>query len=238
MESSKLYKKSERNKKISKIIQTITLLILVILLILDFIFVLNSSFYIEYSIDKLAVTQVVFGALIILIANIIPKFIDKNYIKKYALSKYNNPEFNNRLKTEMVSGDTKTEGSIRNKYIYSMYIPKYNCTLKRYYEQELLGTYRSIGTGNDRRIVYRFRFITINNVLEYSFQLDDKYWRSLYKLREKIDNIELADNKVIIRRNIQNKKNVSILEEINFIDDIEKLYFKIITSIDEVSDIC
>jgi len=238
MESSKLYEKSEKNKKISKTIQTITLLILVILLILDFIAVINSNFYLEYGIDKLAVTQVMFVALIILIANIIPKFMDKKYIKNYALSKYNNSEFDNCLKIEMVSGDTKTEGSIRNKYIHSMYIPKYKCTLKRYYEQELLGTYIVFGTGNDKRSVYRFSFFTINNVLEYSFQLDDKYWMSLYKLREKIDNIELSDNKVIIRRNIQNKKNVSILEEINFIDDIEKLYFKIIASIDEVSNIC
>ena len=154
--------------------------------------------------------------LIVIIKIISHIYIDKlewKYIKDYLYSIDNNYIIQINLKDEIIEGNLKMEGCkrIRNKYM--IYLPKYNCSIKRFDEQELLGYIRilrnNISFRNDIKLkrlsLPDFNFFTLDSIIEYTFNMldKDKYFPYLYEtLRKKFNDISILDNKIIIRHHL------------------------------------
>ena len=130
--------------------------------------------------------------------------------------------------------------------LYSLEVPQYKCILNRYYQQKLVYFTSNIfivGYSEkklermmnhiNRHEVGGFNFITIDNVLEYIFELDKNYWHTVHQVKNIIKDAEITDNKIIIRRYLSLKKHTTILEEMNFIDNIEQIYLELINFIDK-----
>ena len=243
MNKYQMDEKSKRNKKLVKIYIGIQLIFFITLLIINLILACNNK---KNNIDNILTIQSIVGIITIIITIIIVRFLDKIYLKKYIVNKYNNVVLNNKIRKEIIAGDMKNEGCIRNKYLYSLQVPKYKCTLNRYYQQKLVYFIRNIfivgysekklelimnKMKNHRNM--SFHFITIENILEYVFQLDKSCWYLSNQIRNIIKNAEIIDDKIIIRRSLSLKRHTSILEEMNFIDDIEQIYLELINYIDK-----
>lgn len=226
MDKNEIKIKIEKTKKLSKVCIIIVLLLFITILVMNFVLLYKDNE--KYNIENLLTNQIIILTIIVVIINIIIYLLNKNYFKKYIRYKYNDFILKNNNKKEIIyiSNATDKVGSIRHKYLYSIYLPKYNCTLNRYYEQEFKKINRiDYRTGNSHTI---YKYVTIYNSLEYVFELGKNCWCTLDEVRKIIETAELLDNKIIIKRNLSKKKRITILDELDFVDDIGKIYMQLI----------
>lgn len=231
MDKNEIKNKIEKNKKVSKVCIIIVLLLFIAVLTVDFVLLYKDNE--KYNIENMLVIQSIFLIIIIIIINIIVYLLNRNHFKKYISFKYNDFILKNNNKKKIIynSNDPKKVGSIRHKYIYSIYLPQYKCTLNRYYEQELKKFHRMNYRTERSHNVYKY--ITVYNNLEYIFELDKNCWCTLDEIRKIIETAELSDNKIIIKRNLSQKKRITILDELDFVEDIDKIYLQIINFVDK-----
>ena len=110
MNKYQIDKKSERNKKIVKIYIVFQIILFLVLLIINLIIVCNS--HQKNSIDNILTIQSLIAIITIIIINIIIRFLDKIYLKRYIINKYNNVVLNTKIRKEIIAGDMKNEGSL------------------------------------------------------------------------------------------------------------------------------
>jgi len=241
MEFELMQKRQEKVEKIAKASKEIILIVLVILIILEFYNFFtanNSALDINYCLEKILVFQLIICVIMIVIINIFKsiyiKKLNMDYLEKYLFLKDSNAILHFDSNTEIVSGNLKNEGCIRRKNIYMIESPKYKCILKRFDDQELKSYHRRSyirSNMDDRDWISGFEFVTIDSVIEFSFEILDnsKYYPMLYHiLKDKFNDSSILDNKIIIKQHLDS--DVSITD---VIDNIEKIYYEIIKIIGE-----
>lgn len=137
---------------------------------------------------------VVFLSLSILILyhglmNIRNKITKKNIskiIKNFLEIKYGHIDILPTPSKEIVKGKKTEEGNIRNVYLFSYKIEKYNCILTGYYQEELVMNY-SRGIDNH---YYGYRYKTRGFFLNYAYNIDSIDLNILNELHQIISELE------------------------------------------------
>lgn len=215
MSSNKKKKRENKIKKYTNLSIKLILLMLALIMIFQIYVVISENYKFSFIINNfgtILTVEMIICILVVMTIEIVSEFYilkqkNINYLP-YLYSIDNNAIMYSNLKNEIIEGNLRTEGCIRQKNRYMIKLPKYKCTIKRFDEQELIGyvkVYDKLRYRVGERLptsLPNFKFFTKDSIVEYTFKILDKekYYPFFYeKLREKFYDISILGNKIIIR---------------------------------------
>jgi len=218
-------------------------LVAIIIAILCRVLYLDSKFMIDSKITLVVIVASIISATVLLFlavkkANPGTNFNINKYIRDSIVNKYGNYKVLEVPKPKIVRGDKTELGNIKNNYKFVFEIPKFNCTIESYHQEELHRRYSS--NTNSHYYIY----LKIKHVVKYYYKLNisvnedilknEKVKNKIKELAEfKFINVSIVNNQLVVEKESvlhgYNKEDVD-----NDIFDIELFYTKIVKTIMEV----